>query len=88
MENLAPVQIDRKDVSISFGEWIIEARRKTGLTQIDVAKGANITQAALSRIESGINNPSLDMAIRVCDALGLDLAEFTRQYTNKTTPQP
>jgi transcriptional regulator with XRE-family HTH domain len=88
MENLAPVQIDRKDVSISFGEWIIEARRRSGLTQIDVSKGANITQAALSRIESGINNPSLDMAIRLCNVLGLDLTEFTAQYTDKTTPQP
>lgn len=86
MENLAPVPFDRKDVSISFGEWIIGARRRVGMTQIDVAKGANITQAALSRLESGINNPSLDMAIRVCETLGLDLAEFIRQYTNKTNP--
>ena len=55
-------------------EWVmkniklIEARNKTGLTQVEVAEKANITERAYQNYEAG-RKPRSDVAIRIADAL-------------------
>lgn len=55
------------DLSLKIHDY----RVKSGLTQHDVAKLANVTQQQLSKIENGINCNILTF-LRVCSALGLD----------------
>ena len=56
-------------------EWVmkniklIEARNKTGLTQVQVAEKAKITPICYQRYESGERIPKADVANRIEDAL-------------------
>ena len=50
---------------------IHEAREKSGLSQLEVAKMAHVTQQQLSKIENG-NNCNMITFLKVCNALGLD----------------
>lgn len=49
---------------------ILKTREHLGLSQLEVAKKAKITQQQLSRIENG-NNCNLATFLKVCNALGL-----------------
>jgi transcriptional regulator with XRE-family HTH domain len=49
--------------------------RQAGLTQAEVARRAALEPAWLSRIESGTANPSWGTVRRICDALGVRLAD-------------
>ena len=55
-------------------EWVmkniklIQARNKIGLTQVEVAEKANITERAYQNYEAG-RKPKSDVAIRIADAL-------------------
>ncbi len=49
---------------------LIERRTKTGLTQVQVAKKANVTERAYQNYEAG-RMPKSDVAIRIADALGV-----------------
>ena len=50
-------------------EKLINAREKSGLTQVQVADKANITEISYQRIEYGTQRPSLDTAILIAKAL-------------------
>lgn len=50
---------------------LVETRKKVGLTQVEVAKKARITEVSYQRIEYGTQRPSLDTAILIADALGV-----------------
>jgi len=47
------------------------ARRARGLTQTQLAQRAGVTQAALSRYESGARDPDADVTRRISSALGV-----------------
>jgi len=51
---------------------IYNAREERGLSQIEVAKKAQVTQQQLSKIENGINCNMLTF-LKVCNALDLNL---------------
>lgn len=51
-------------------------RRKTGLTQVEVAKQANITETSYQRIEYGTQTPSLDTAKLIAKALNSTVDEL------------
>lgn len=49
-------------------------RRELGLSQYSIAKAAGITQTHLRRIETGeVASPSVDLALRLADALRADV---------------
>lgn len=52
---------------------IIEARKKNGVSQRDLARSINSTQAVISRIESGSVSPSLNTINKIAMALGKKL---------------
>ncbi len=60
-----------------LGEVLEVARRARGLTQTQLAELTGVTQAALSRYESGMREPEPDVARRLAAALGVttDLLE-------------
>lgn len=51
-------------------ENLIRVRTKIGLTQVEVAKKANITERAYQNYEAG-RKPKVDVAIRIADVLGI-----------------
>ena len=57
-------------------EWVmkniklIEQRNKAGLTQVEVAKRAGVTEVCYQRYEAG-RTPKADTAIRIADAIGV-----------------
>lgn len=54
-------------------DLIREARRRSRLTQAQLAELAGTTQSAIARLESGRTAPSFDDVIRVLRLMGLDL---------------
>ncbi|MGY3766677.1 helix-turn-helix domain-containing protein [Vagococcus vulneris] len=56
-------------------EKFIEARRKNGLSQIELAEGI-CTQATLSRFENNGQVPSLKILLKLCERLNISLGEL------------
>jgi ribosome-binding protein aMBF1 (putative translation factor) len=49
---------------------MVEARRKAGLSQSDLARRIGTTQSAIARLENAYHMPSLEMLSRYAAALG------------------
>lgn len=58
---------------------LIEARKKMGLTQVQVAKKANISEISYQRIEYGKQRPTVDTAILIADAVGSSVEKLFRK---------
>ena len=50
-----------------------EARKRSGLTQAELAKRAGVPQSTVGRIESGVRVPSTELLERLIRAAGLEL---------------
>ncbi|WP_444943958.1 helix-turn-helix domain-containing protein [Microbulbifer sp. ZKSA006] len=57
--------------SVSYG--IKSVRRERGMTQEELAEAANISAEFVSRIERGVNKPSLKTLFLICSAMNVDL---------------
>ncbi len=60
----------------SFIENIRLRRMVKKWTQQDLAKKAKITQAAVSQIEAGTKDPSLDTILAIAKALGIPVSKL------------
>ena len=56
-----------------IGEAFARARQTAGMTQQELARHSKTRQANISRLERGIQNPSLDFLARVAKALGFEV---------------
>ena len=62
------------------GTLLRQARKQAGLSQVDLASRANVTQSVISAYESGQRQPSLPALARLIDAAGFELTlGFRRQ---------
>lgn len=61
------------EADYQLGRQIIQARIDKKISQRDLAKRANTTQAVISRIENSSVSPTLQMASRIAMALGKTL---------------
>ena len=56
---------------------LIEKRKNSGLTQVQVAKQIGVSEVCYQCYESGKRTPRVDTAIKIADALGVkDLREL------------
>jgi transcriptional regulator with XRE-family HTH domain len=55
------------------GALLLEARRRAGLTQVELANRVGTTQSAIGRIERGRTSPALEHLSRLIRACGFDL---------------
>lgn len=55
------------------------------MTQVELAKIVGLTQGAISMIESGDRQPSLNIMLRIASALGCTVEELT---ADTATEQP
>src|SRR5690242_6639231 len=53
------------------GSVVHEARRRTGLTQVDLARRLGTSQAAVWRLERGVVEPSWSTVLRAAAACGM-----------------
>lgn len=58
---------------------LIKARKKAGLTQIEVATKAKISEINYQRIEYGTQRTSIDTAFLIADAVNSTVEELFRQ---------
>ena len=54
---------------IALGDRIRDARKKIGMSQIDLAKRVGVTQPAVANWESGVHDPRRLMIAKIADAL-------------------
>lgn len=69
-----------REAARRLGESIRSLREDAGLTQATVAREARVNQSHLSRIETGLAEPSILVLRRLATVLGADLA--VRVYPN------
>lgn len=70
---------DTPGLKFTFGYFIKSARIEKNMTQREVAEKAKIEQAYLSKIERGVREPTLNVALRLCSVLNLDINDFVYQ---------
>lgn len=65
----------KKDLKLNFAlaDAVLEARIKKGWTQKELAKAIGTKQANISRIESGLANPTLEFISRLTTVLDFEL---------------
>lgn len=65
---------------MSIGENLKKIRNELGLSQKQVATIADINYITLSNIENNYQTPSLNVAVKIADALGLTIDEVVGHY--------
>jgi XRE family transcriptional regulator, regulator of sulfur utilization len=63
-------------VARNIAENLVSLRKKRGLTQNTLAKIAGGTRASIALIESGSSNPTLDVLLKISQALGISIDEL------------
>ncbi len=58
---------------MDIGENVKKMREEQRLSQKDLSLMAGVQQSTISYIECGEKNPSVDTAIKIAEALGVDL---------------
>ena len=62
------------------GELVREARKRSGMTQRELADKAGTTQSAIARLESGRTSPSLEDVQRLMRLAGFELVVELAPY--------
>ena len=62
---------ERLELEFSVMQAMIDARKSTGLTQKQLSEKTGITQADISKLESGKANPSLRTLQRLASGMGM-----------------
>lgn len=73
-----------------IGRYLRAKREAAGIFQRDVAKHARVSEATVSRIESGEVLPAVDVLIRIGEYIGADLAELLAllgSHTKRDLPE-
>jgi uncharacterized protein len=58
---------------VTGGQFVLEARRRAGLTQRELARRAGLSQPQIARIEVGDAAPSFERVVDLVRACDLDL---------------
>ncbi len=77
------MKMNKKELT---GLRIKELRKRKGLSQEEVAEKAETSPNYLSRMERGTENPTLDMLIKISEALKVEMWElfdFSHQENSK-----
>ncbi|MBK0011691.1 helix-turn-helix transcriptional regulator [Stenotrophomonas sp. S41] len=61
-----------------MGRAIMRARRKSGVTQIELARQLGMHRTQLGHVEQGRKDFQLSTLVRIADALGIPLSMLVR----------
>ena len=68
---------------MSYSERILEARKRLGVTQADLAESAGVVRATINRIENGTASPTVDQLMKIAKALSVSVEWlFTDEDSN------
>ena len=59
-----------------FGERLRARREELGWSQGQLFEKTGVTASYISHVERGLGNPSLDIMVQLCDALGVQIADM------------
>jgi hypothetical protein len=65
------------------GALLRQARRRAGLSQVELASQAGVTQSVISAYESGQRQPSIPALARLIEAAGLELTLGVRRQPGR-----
>ncbi|NTW96613.1 MAG: helix-turn-helix transcriptional regulator [Erysipelotrichaceae bacterium] len=66
-------EYDALDGEVKVIQAIIDARKKTNLTQKELSDRSGIDQADISRLENGTTNPTIKLLQKLANGLDMDL---------------
>ncbi len=72
------------NIKKKIGNNVRRLRRLKGLKQSELAELVGVEDKTISRIEVGGNYPSMDLLVRMADALDSELTEFVN-FSDKVT---
>lgn len=64
------------DIKLSLSQLLQNTRRKSGLTQTELAQRIDSSQSRIAKMEGGEPGVSIDLIIRALLALGVDQGEL------------
>ena len=66
-------RIKAEEAAFSFysGQILLDARKEAKLTQTELARRINSTKSYISKVENGVNVPSVGAFYRIINALGM-----------------
>lgn len=67
-----------------IGDIVRQRRLAANLTLAELGEGAGMSSAMLSRMENGMVTASLDALERLCDALGMTMADLFQETIQRT----
>ena len=63
-----------------LGEAVRAARKETGFSQEKLAEKANLSTVFISRIERGVESPSVDNLLKIAQALGVRVSDLVAGF--------
>lgn len=66
----------RQAISEQFGRNLAEARGWAELSQVELADRASLRQRDVSKLESGLRCPRLDLIVRLADVLEVQVRDL------------
>ena len=61
---------------MNLGDNIKKARKVAGVSQVDLAKRLQVHQKDISRWESGVHAPTMEMFVKICKELNASADEI------------
>ncbi len=72
-------KVIKKDLAKSFGVILQNRRKSAKISQEKLSEKADVDVKMISRIETFIRNPSLNLADSLADALGIPLSKMIKE---------
>lgn len=66
-------EYEKLEPEFSIIQAVIDARRKTHMTQKELSKKTGIAQSDISKLETGNSNPTLGMLKRLADGMDMNI---------------
>ena len=63
-----------------LGEAVREKRKKAGFSQERLAERADLSTVFISRIERGVESPTVDNLVKIARALGVRVRELVAEF--------
>jgi transcriptional regulator with XRE-family HTH domain len=73
-------------LTLALGQNIRRFRAAAGKTQVDLAYEAEVERSRISKLETGLVNPSLFTLATLCHCLGITLFQMFEGITNTIPP--